>query len=209
AIVRTLPTKGRLYQVAGGGRGAQITAPNSVVSDPNGRVIYVPNENQNGTPFDSFTFGLRDSFGAESLSETVNINVTPVNDAPQLVNPIADRVVNEDAADLIFDLSNTFFDPDVLTNGDFLSIAVVGNTNPSVVDAILEGTLLRVRMLPDAFGVADIRIRATDGVGAFAEDEFRVTVNPVNDPPVANDLEILVLDDFVNVVGGKITFTDV
>jgi alpha-tubulin suppressor-like RCC1 family protein len=64
--VATLPVQGTLYQWTTNGRGSPITAPNTAVDDPGGRVIYyVPVAGS-----DSFTFVARDGI-ADSAPATV------------------------------------------------------------------------------------------------------------------------------------------
>ena len=127
--------------------------------------------------------------GARSVSRTVQITVNAVNDPPFVANPVADLVVDEDAAPTLIELfPQVFNDPDVLTSGDRLTLQVVGNTNLNLVDATVSGTVLTLALLPDAFGQADIIVQATDGSGLFVQDTFRLTVNARNDAPrLTND----------------------
>jgi hypothetical protein len=53
--------------------------------------------------------------------------------------------------------------------------------------ATVSGQDLTLDYAANAHGIADVRVRATDTLGLYAEDTFRVTVTPVNDAPVAGD----------------------
>lgn len=141
--------------------------------------------------------------GALTVSRTVPITVTPVNDPPILANPIADITVNEDAPVTIVELfPQVFNDPDVLTNNDRLTLRVVGNTNPLVADTIVNGTTLVITPLADASGETLITIEASDIAGEFVQNTFRFTVLPVNDAPTA-------VNDSFTVPGSSSTVLDV
>jgi uncharacterized delta-60 repeat protein len=72
-----LPARGALYQYAASGRGTAITAPNTPVSDPEGRVIFAPESDEPGTPYADFTYRTTDGF-AVSAPATVTVNIEPV-----------------------------------------------------------------------------------------------------------------------------------
>ncbi|EJC6923085.1 tandem-95 repeat protein, partial [Vibrio parahaemolyticus] len=86
-------------------------ANGTVSVNPDGSVTYTPNDNYHGT--DSFTYII--TSGGVSESTTVEVNVTPVNDAPVAKDDIA--TTQEDTAVTIDVLPN---DSDV--DGDELSI---------------------------------------------------------------------------------------
>lgn len=128
--------------------------------------------------------GLTGPPGPKVGTGQVKINILPVNDPPFVANPIADRTVPEDSAPILVSTVGVFDDIDLHTaEGDNLVITVSGNTNPGLVTATLVGTDIRLTFAPNASGIADITVRATDKGGLFAEDTFRVTVLIQNDPP--------------------------
>ncbi|MBK80296.1 MAG: hypothetical protein CMQ43_05195 [Gammaproteobacteria bacterium] len=120
---------------------------------------------------------------SESVSVDVDVEVTAVNDAPTVVAPIADVTVDEDAAGGSIDLSAVFADVDVATSGDSLTYTVAGVTGDPLGTAVIAGSSVVLSYAPDQNGTADVTVRATDTGGAFAEDTFTVTVNPINDSP--------------------------
>ena len=84
--------------------------------------------------------------------------MTPVNDAPRLVQGLPDLTVLEDAIIPPLMLSPTyFFDPDVALNGDVLTFEVVGNTNPLLVTPIISGNQLLLTLSSNRSGFSDIR----------------------------------------------------
>ena len=124
--------------------------------------------------------------GALTDAKTATITVTGVNDAPEVVNPIQDRTVNEDAPETLIELFPAVF-ADV--DDSSLTLTVTGNDNTGLVDATVTGTQLTLDYQPNRYGTAEIKVRATDDDGAWAEDTFTVTVNAIPDPPfVANPI---------------------
>ncbi|MEI9863482.1 MAG: hypothetical protein WDN00_02795 [Limisphaerales bacterium] len=74
-----LPLAGQLYQSVAGNRGALINAPDTVVSDPTGQMIFAPDQGVNGSPYASFNFSVDDGLFAPSLGQvTVNIGLPAV-----------------------------------------------------------------------------------------------------------------------------------
>lgn len=73
--VLSLPAAGTLYQSAGGARGTPINAPNALVTDPSGQVIFVAATNQTGNPYASFDFMAADDFyNSDPAQVTVNLS---------------------------------------------------------------------------------------------------------------------------------------
>ncbi len=141
--------------------------------------------------------------GVLTVTRTVPITVTAVNDPPVLANPIADITVDEDAPVTIVELfPQVFNDPDVLSNNDRLTLRVVGNSNPLVASTIVNGTTLVITPVADASGETLITIEASDVSGEFVQDTFRFTVLAVNDPPT-------VVNDSFTVPGSRATVLNV
>ena len=114
------------------------------------------------------------------------VNVAAVNDAPT-TSGIAAVQVDEDAADTAIDLNVSFDDVD---NSDSeLLYEVIGNTNLELLTAtVLSGGQLQLSYLPNAFGAAEVTIRATDPGGLAVTTAFAVTVAAVNDTPTTSGL---------------------
>jgi hypothetical protein len=176
--------------VAGGGTNkvtmvGPVNAIRTVLSDPNG-VRYQGNLNYFGTDTLSVTADDRGNTGAggtQTSSMSTPITVTEVNDPPTVANPVADFSVDEDSPNTLIELfPGVFADPDNVT----LMLTVPGNTNPTLVNAVVTGTRLMLTYLPNQSGMSTIRVQASDGTSSV-EDEFVVTVRPMPDAPfVAN-----------------------
>nr|WP_052708177.1 tandem-95 repeat protein [Vibrio diabolicus] len=145
-------------------------ANGTVSVNPDGSVTYTPNDNYHGA--DSFTYIV--TSGGVSESTTVNVDVTPVNDAPVATNDTA--ITDEDTPVTIDVLPN---DTDI--DGDTLSIesASVPETQGKV--EIVDGKLV-FTPAENFNGDAEITYTITDGV-LTDQAKVTVTVNPVNDAP--------------------------
>jgi len=109
------------------------------------------------------------------------------NDAPT-TSGLADVAVDEDAADYVLYLWGAFDDAEDGYGG--LSFEIVENTNPALFDSTEIDNLtgeLTLDFAENAFGQAEITVRATDTGGLFVETTFTVDVAPVNDAPVISE----------------------
>ncbi|MDF5465082.1 tandem-95 repeat protein [Vibrio parahaemolyticus] len=145
-------------------------ANGTVSVNPDGSVTYTPNDNYHGT--DSFTYIV--TSGGVSESNTVEVNVTSVNDAPVAKSDIA--MTQEDTAVTIDVLPN---DTDV--DGDKLSIQSASVPEAQGKVEIVEGKLV-FTPAENFNGDAEITYTVTDGE-LTDEAKVTVTVNPVNDAP--------------------------
>ncbi|HGS5148693.1 TPA: tandem-95 repeat protein, partial [Vibrio parahaemolyticus] len=145
-------------------------ANGTVSVNPDGSVTYTPNDNYHGA--DSFTYIV--TSGGVSESTTVNVDVTPVNDAPVAKDDIA--TTQEDTAVTIDVLPN---DTDI--DGDTLSIQSASVPEAQGKVEIVEGKLV-FTPAEDFNGDAEITYIVTDGQ-LTDEAKVTVTVNPVNDAP--------------------------
>lgn len=137
--------------------------------------------NQSGKS--QITIQAKDALGMIA-TDTFELRVAAANDAPQKAAEIPDVAAVEDSNLTAIDLSGIFRDVD----GDTLTYSVSGNTNTSLVTARTQGSQLLLSLNQDRNGSSQIRVRATDGSGLFAEETFQVQVTPVNDPPVASSV---------------------
>lgn len=139
-------------------------------------------DNQNGAA--TVTVTAIDTFGAW-VADEITVTVNPMNDTPVVAAPIADITVDEDAADTTIDLTTVFSDVDTVTNAETLTYTVE-NSNPGLVSAVISGSTLTLDYLENQKGAATIKVTATETAGTAITDEFTITVNPVNDPPVVS-----------------------
>ncbi|HGF5129397.1 TPA: tandem-95 repeat protein [Vibrio parahaemolyticus] len=142
----------------------------TVIVNNDGTVTYTPDDNYVGE--DTFTYIV--TSGGVSESTTVNVDVTPVNDAPVAKDDIA--TTQEDTAVTIDVMPN---DTDV--DGDTLSIQSASVPEAQGKVEIVEGKLV-FTPAENFNGDAEITYTVTDGQ-LSDEAKVTVTVNPVNDAP--------------------------
>lgn len=156
----------------------QTTQHGTLVFNPNGTFTYMPNLNYNG--IDTFTYYAND--GKDNSAETlVTITVIPVNDPPVAANDAI--VTNEDTAIDIPVLSNDSDVDNVLT-GSMIKIV----TQPAHGVLVVNTSTGKVRYTPAAnyYGGDSFTYKLKDTGGAFSNvATVSITVNPVNDAPVA------------------------
>ena len=94
--------------------------------------------------------------------------------------------VDEDATPVVVDLDAAFDD---LEDSDAqLVYSVTGNSNPGLFAALsIQSGSLQLNFAANANGTGQLTVRATDTAGDFIETSFQVTVNPINDLPVASN----------------------
>jgi hypothetical protein len=141
-------------------------------------LTYTPETHFTGD--DTFTFVANDGL-EDSAPATVTITLTPINDPPSVLTPIADVRVDDNApaTQTTLDLSTTFTDVDVATSGDVLTLSVANNTNPGLVTTTLTGPTLTLLYAPNQNGSAVFTVRATDQGGLFIETTFQVTIERI------------------------------
>jgi len=147
-----------------------------VVNNDDGTFTYTPNEDYFG--IDSFSYQICDTTGLCSIA-VVDINVTAVNDAPIAED---DSVSTDEDKEVIIHVANN--DSDIDNNLDTSSATVTTEPSNGSVTKNDDGTFTYTP--DDNFNGMDsfyYSICDTDGLCDIAE--VIITVNPVNDAPVA------------------------
>ncbi|WP_419785369.1 tandem-95 repeat protein [Pseudodesulfovibrio sp.] len=151
----------------------------TVVIDQDARTVtFTPDADYNGSA--NFTYGVQDANGGYSTA-TVDLTITPVNDAPVLA---ADSfTVSEDSGHTMLDvLAN---DTDV--DGNTLTLTGVGDVVDGAGNVVGTATIVdnEVQFTPnDNFnGTATFSYEASDGTVTQTQTAT-ITVDPVNDAPV-------------------------
>jgi len=155
------------------------------ISIARGTATFTAERDWNGT--ETVTFTVSDRAGL-TVSGTAQVTVSPVNDPPAIsrINPVQ---FDEDQSTVV-DLAP--FGSDV--DGDALTWAA-STINPNLTLGIA-GSQLTLSATKDwNGGPVDVAITATDPSGAQARGTVRVTVRPVNDPPVLSPFPPVQFDE--------------
>ena len=126
--------------------------------------------------------------GGVTVSDTFTITIANTNDAPTVINELADQTIIEDTGLNYFQFNtNIFADVDVGDTIAYTATLPDGTALPSwltfnAATRTFSGTPLNVNV-----GVTAVKVTATDSAGATVSDTFDVTVTNTNDAPtVAN-----------------------
>ncbi|WP_243558036.1 tandem-95 repeat protein [Priestia megaterium] len=153
------------------------------VVNGDGTFTYTPNENYTGN--DTFTVLISDPSGAFIVTNVLVI-VTPVNDAP--VVPDYAFVINEDTS-LNSQVVATDVDGNPLTYG-----LLAGPANGTVV--VNPDGSYSYTPNENYNGVDSFSVVVSDGQGGTAISIIKITILPVNDPPVGpNEITIVTLEE--------------
>ena len=144
-----------------------------------------------------------------TVSQQVNVVVTPVDDPPYVSQPIDDFSLNEDATSFDIDLWTVFNDIDS-DKADF-TFLIADNSNPELLSVTLKEEKLMIQVLDNQNGHSTITIVAQADHQHISES-FEVQIAAIDDPPtVLNPLDALTLneDDSAIIFDLSNTFTDI
>ncbi|MFK8031357.1 MAG: Ig-like domain-containing protein, partial [Gammaproteobacteria bacterium] len=166
------------------------------VSVDSGEFTYTPDENFFGT--DTFTYTIKDQSNATSNVATVTVNVSGVNDSPTAVN---DAATTDEDTSVTIDVTDNDSDIDGSLDSSTLSIVA----QPSQGSVQVEGGQLVYTPDANLNGVdAFTYIVRDDGDASSNAATVNITINPVNDNPVARNDTATLLEDgtlMINVLG--------
>ncbi|HEU4552852.1 MAG TPA: Ig-like domain-containing protein, partial [Chitinophaga sp.] len=175
---------------------AKATDPahGAVVVGADGAYTYTPEANYHGA--DNFDITISDGNGG-TATVTVNITVTPVNDAP---TGTGDSKTTMEDTPVSGSVSGTDIDGDVLTYAK--------STDPTH-GSVVVGSDGTYTYTPEAnyHGPDNFDITINDGNGGAATVTVNITVTPVNDAPTGTGDSKTTLED--TPVSGAVTGTDI
>ncbi len=167
---------------------AQPTHGSTSVNGANGEITYTPAADYNGS--DSFTYTVQDDAGGTSNAGTVTVTINSSNDAPVAVDDTV--YMQQVVAHRINVLGN---DHDVDGSLDASSVQVVAA--PGSGSTSIDTGTGSILYTPDmSFNISDsLTYRVQDNQGTWSSPAtVTMTVQPVNDPPLANN-DILSLNE--------------
>ena len=140
--------------------------------------------NANGTG--NLTIRATDSDGL-FVETTFGVTVTAVNDTPTVVNPIPNQSAAEDIPFSFLLPANTFSDVDVGSSLTYTATLSNGNALPSWLTFNTATGTFSGTPLNGMVGSIDIKVTATDEVGAKVSDTFNLAIANTNYAPITND----------------------
>ncbi|MBE7380910.1 MAG: tandem-95 repeat protein [Leptolyngbya sp. SIO1E4] len=145
--------------------------------NPDGSFEYLPNENFNGT--DTFTYEVSDGNGGTDQA-TVTLTVAAVNDPPVAEDDLA--FPGDEDTPITGNVLANATDPE----GDTLTATVVTDVTNGTLTLNPDGSF---EYLPNENfnGTDTFTYEVSDGNGGTDQATVTLTVNPINDPPVAED----------------------
>lgn len=168
------------------------TKPSNGIASFNGnKITYTPNKDWNGQ--DVLRVRAKDSAGAYSEVLTLTITVTPVNDAPSLLEKHT-ALINEGG---VYFYSPVITDPDIGMPHDEHTIIIVDA--PVRGSAVLNGT--QIVYTPNEYwnGIETITIQVKDKAGLLSEPQVvLITVQAVNNPPSIADTSSFTIKEDVS-----------
>ena len=140
----------------------------------------------------------------QTMADTFQLAITPVNDLPRLIEPLPDLVLKEDAVpSVIGRLSEIFIDPDQAQDTVITQYTIYSPADDDTVRLVKRGDELELVVAPGWHGSRSFVVSARDAgdTSVVVFDRFKVTVLAVNDPPTLARLPDLRLveDDTVHV----------
>jgi MYXO-CTERM domain-containing protein len=145
-------------------------------------LVYTPGANFSGA--DSFTWTATNARATRTF--TVDITVTPVNDAPVATNATA-TTAEDTAVNITLPASDV--------DGDALTYALVAGPTAAQGTVTIMGNIARFVPAANFNGPASFTFRANDGTVNSNTATANITVTPVNDAPVAVDAVATTAED--------------
>ena len=146
-----------------------------------GTYVFTPEKNYHGP--DVFLFRVKDGTDA-SPPAAVNLTITPVNDAPE---------ASDSAASVIEDATTDFPLEVRDVDGNVLTVEVV--TEPVHGQLTIWGTTGSYTPEPDYSGPDSFTFKVSDGVLTSPVRSMNLSVQPAQDPPVAQAGTVTLLED--------------
>ncbi len=215
--ITLLPTAGTLF-VDTDGDGVVDTGEEVSLNDDiskadldAGRLKFLPDADENGSPYADFDFNVNDGTEDAAADNTITFNVTPVNDPPTAADKTLTTPEDTRIAVVTADFGYSDLEGDPLTEITIGTIAGRGvffldadDDNVADTDEVMSASDViavaeldagRLKFRPEAnengSDYASFTFKVSDGIdAAISENVITIDVTPVNDRPFCDD-EIL------------------
>ena len=160
-----------------------------------GKLTFRPIANQTGTPYDSFEFQVHDGIEYSTNTFEMTIDVAAINDEPSFTM-LGNQTTFEDAGlHTVLGFATPFAGGGLDESGQKFAFTT-NNDNPGlfVIGPAVDGSgTLTYTLAENAYGSATVTISVSDDGGTAnggddtsPDQTFTITVDPVNDPPMAH-----------------------
>ncbi len=165
-------------------------------------LVFVPSPNANGAA-GAFSYSVNDGNGGV-VSQSVTLNITPVNDAPTVPANRTLTVLEDSGLTALANVAPTDVDGDALTITvtavPDAALGAVRRSSGTVVQlgdvlTIAELTSLNFQTVANANGSGSFAYAVTDGNGGAGAHTLTIQVTPENDAPVTAPDKMLALDE--------------
>ena len=166
---------------------SNATVINGVVTINGNVITYTPNENFNGN--DVITLSVND--GTVTTTQTINVTINPVNDAPTIEiqeNSLLENIILEGqltASDIDTNFANLIFSTIEVIDGFVLNTDGSYTFDANKYDYLAEGEILELA----------IPITVTDDFNASASSVLNIKITGTNDRPIINVEPIIELSE--------------
>ena len=131
----------------------------------------------------------KDNAGNEASWETLFVFIYATPNTPPTISGLPDITLNEDG-----NLENAIdlwaYTADIETADSGLAFTIIDNTYPDCGVTIDANRYIDINPTANWHGQSDVTVKVIDPGNLLDTDTFRITVDPVNDPPVVTDLRI-------------------
>jgi PKD repeat protein len=155
------------------------------------------------------SFGNISSYSLTNIQQNYDVFVQ-FSLIPQLLvtSPIHHIQAHEDADDLIIDLTKW---AQVVYSNETHTITqtIISNSNPEIVQSILDQQKLILHLQPEQSGSAHIQLMGESDCCASVYEDFTITVMPVNDPPIISSVPTQTINEGQFIESISLTITDI
>jgi hypothetical protein len=131
------------------------------------------------------------SSGNKSITDSLILNVIPVDDPPRNIQELEFLLRQEDEENINYDLYEYFTDID--SPDSLIQFDLFGNSNPHLTVVNIENDSLKIDFSPNEFGTSEIIVRVYSGA-LFIYDTLNISIQPIDDLPFVlnpiNDIEV-------------------
>ena len=155
-----------------------------------GGLVFAPAANANGTGYATFMFRVGDGDDESASAYVMTVDVNAVNDAPAVANPIPDQSATAGAAFTFTVPDDAFEDVD----GDTLEHSATQGDDTALPSWLTFTAATRTfQGTPGAgdTGTLTVKVKAEDGDGETASDQFDIVVSPPADATAPTVLSIV------------------